>query len=97
MFLIKIYKEKIVTDKKTKQFYTETIEDINYAFFFPENLNIKSNINPEPKKRGIYTTAVYNSQICLTGTYAKPDFSEADGLKAADLETDFGAEVFKMS
>ncbi len=74
----KTYKEKIVTDKKTKQVYTETNEEIHNAYFFPENLNINSNINPETKKRGIYTTAVYNSQITLTGSYVKPDFSDLE-------------------
>ncbi|MEN3322639.1 cell envelope integrity protein CreD [Mariniflexile soesokkakense] len=74
----KTYKEKTVSDKKTKQVYTETIEEIQYAYFFPENLNINSNINPETKKRGIYTTAVYNSKITLTGSYTKPDFSDIE-------------------
>ncbi|WP_308990877.1 cell envelope integrity protein CreD [Mariniflexile litorale] len=74
----KTYNEKTVTDKKTKQVYTETNEEIQYAFFFPENLNINSNINPETKKRGIYTTAVYDSQITLTGSYTKPDFSDIE-------------------
>tara|TARA_R110002050_G_scaffold300276_1_gene468486 strand:+ start:62127 stop:63503 length:1377 start_codon:yes stop_codon:yes gene_type:complete len=74
----KTYKEKTVTDKKTKQVYTETIEEIHNAYFFPENLNINSNINPETKKRGIYTTAVYNSQMTLTGTYIKPDFNDLE-------------------
>ena len=74
----KTYKEKTVTDKKTKKSYTETIEEIHNAYFFPENLNIKSSINPEEKKRGIYTTAVYNSQMTLSGSYTKPDFNDIE-------------------
>ncbi|MDD7885352.1 cell envelope integrity protein CreD [Flavivirga sp. 57AJ16] len=74
----KIYKEKTVTDKKTKKVYTETIEEIHNAYFFPEKLNIDSNINPETKKRGIYTTAVYNSKINITGAFIKPNFSEIE-------------------
>ncbi len=74
----KTYLEKIITDEKTKKTYTETIDEINYAYFFPELLNINSNINPELKKRGIYTTAVYNSSITLNGNFAKPNFLEAE-------------------
>ena len=74
----KVYTEKTVTDAKTKRVYTETIEEIKEAYFYPELLNIQSSINPEEKKRGIYTTAVYNSSIALTGKFKKPDFSEID-------------------
>lgn len=74
----KTYKEKTVTDKKTKQIYTETIVEINNAYFFSENLNITTNINPETKKRGIYTTAVYNSSMNITGSFLKPDFSDIE-------------------
>lgn len=74
----KTYKEKTVTNKSTKKVFTETIEEINYAYFFSEKLNINSNINPEEKKRGIYTTAVYNSKIDITGTFVKPDFSDIE-------------------
>ena len=70
----KTYKQKTVTDKKTKQVYTETIEEIRNAYFFSENLNISTHINPESKKRGIYTTAVYNSNMNITGTFLKPNF-----------------------
>ncbi|KJD32104.1 membrane protein [Tamlana nanhaiensis] len=74
----KTYSEKIVTDKKTKKVFTETNEVINYAYFFPESLNIKSNINPETKQRGIYKTAVYNSNIELNGNFTKLDFSDIE-------------------
>ena len=74
----KTYKEKTVTDKKTKQVYTETIQEIRNAYFFSENLNISTNINPETKKRGIYTTAVYNSNMNITGSFLKPDFNDIE-------------------
>jgi len=74
----KSFQEKTVTDAKTKQVYMETIETIKYAYFFPETLNISSNINPEEKKRGIYKTAVYQSEMNISGSFLKPDFSEID-------------------
>ncbi|WP_298534972.1 cell envelope integrity protein CreD [uncultured Algibacter sp.] len=74
----KTYKQKTVTDKKTNQVYTETIEEIRNAYFFSENLNISTNINPETKKRGIYTTAVYNSNMNISGAFLKPSFSDIE-------------------
>ncbi|MCB4799515.1 cell envelope integrity protein CreD [Neotamlana laminarinivorans] len=74
----KSYSEKTVTDKKTKQVFTETNVIVKNAYFFSESLNINSSINPETKQRGIYKTAVYNSDINLTGSFTKPDFGEIE-------------------
>ena len=46
--------KKMVTDKNTKKTYSESIEEIKYAYFFPEQLNISSRIDPEEKRYGIY-------------------------------------------
>ncbi|WP_111660242.1 cell envelope integrity protein CreD [Olleya aquimaris] len=71
----KTFSEKIVTNQETKKSYTETKETINYAYFFPSNLDIASTVNPEEKVRGIFKTAVYDSQIKLNGQFSTPDFS----------------------
>lgn len=92
----KTYKEKTVTDKNTKKVYTETIEDINNAYFFPEKLNINSTINPEEKKRGIYTTAVYNSKMAITGTFVKPNFSDIQ-IKEEDIIWDKAKIIIQSS
>jgi inner membrane protein len=76
----KTFIEKTVTDKTTKKTYTETIEDIDYAYFFPEKLNINSNISPEIKKRGIYTTAVYKSEMDIKGSFSQPNFKDTEIL-----------------
>ena len=72
------YKEKTFKNKNTKKVYTETVEETHFAYFFPENLNISSNVNPERKSYGIYETAVYKSEMSISGNYIKPDFSELD-------------------
>ncbi|MBT8266311.1 MAG: cell envelope integrity protein CreD [Bacteroidia bacterium] len=72
------YLEKTVTDATTKKVTTETIEETNYAYFFPDSLDITTTINPEEKSRGIYTTAVYQSKMHMSGNFSKPDFSEMD-------------------
>ncbi|SDR91535.1 inner membrane protein [Polaribacter sp. KT25b] len=74
----KIYKEKVITNEKTKQVTTELIENIKYGYFFPDKLDINSNINPEQKKRGIYSTAVFNSNISISGEFKTIDFSKIE-------------------
>ena len=83
----KTYHKKSILNQKTKEIQTEMIEEISYGYFFPNSLNINSTINPEEKKRGIYKTAVYKSQINITGTFSKPDFSELD-IKEEDIVWD---------
>ena len=74
----KTYSEKIITDSKTKKVATETIEHLNYAYFFPNELDINAKINPSEKKRGIYKTAVYNSEIFLKGNFKSFSFDKLD-------------------
>lgn len=74
----KTFYTKSIYNKKTKSTQTETFEEIKYGYFFPKELNVNSIINPEEKKRGIYTTAVYKSSIAISGSFTKPDFSELD-------------------
>jgi len=54
----------------------EIIEEIQYASFLPEDLQIKGTILPEERKRGIYKVVVYNTNMDVTGTFSKPDFSD---------------------
>lgn len=75
------YKTYIVTktiDSKTNKQQEISEEVIKQAYFFPEKLSVKTTINPEQKKRGIYKTAVYGSEINLNGSFNIPDFSEKD-------------------
>ena len=74
----KVFVEKVITDEKTKKVTTETIQHIKYGYFFPDKLDIKSTINPEQKKRGIYTTAVFNSNILIKGSFNSLDFSQKE-------------------
>lgn len=53
----------------------EIIEEIKYAHFLPEDLNISGVINPEIRYRGIYKVVVYNANLKFSGFFIKPDFS----------------------
>lgn len=92
----KTYHKKSIVNQKTNAVQTEMIEEINYGYFFPKSLNINSTINPEEKKRGIYKTAVYKSQIKITGNFSKPDFSELD-IKEEDIIWDKARLIIETS
>ena len=72
------YKEKVVTNEKTKKVLRETVKQTNYAYFFPDDLKISTEVNPERKSYGIYETAVYQSKMKILGSFTKLDFSELE-------------------
>jgi len=51
----------------------EIIKSVVYAHFLPEKLDIKSQINPEKRSRGIFDVIVYNSSLDLSGSFKFPD------------------------
>ena len=50
--------------------------DIRRAFFFPDDLNINSELIPEIRYRSIYEVILYNLDLKVEGTFAMPDFSQ---------------------
>ena len=47
-------------------------EKIEYSHFLPEHLNINGTINPENRKRGLYSVVLYQTNICLLYTSPSP-------------------------
>ncbi len=80
----KTYQEKITIDSETNKSEKEIITKIKYAYTFPKKLDIQSTINPQEKERGIYKTAVYQSDIKINGSFSSPNFSELD-IKNEDI------------
>ncbi|MEI8202418.1 MAG: cell envelope integrity protein CreD [Bacteroidota bacterium] len=64
----------------------------DFAYFLPEVLNIKGQLKPEIRYRGIYKTVVYGSDITIDGNFIQPDFA---GWKTTD-EDIFWNEAFIM-
>lgn len=92
----KTYIKKKIFNEETKIYKEETIEKVKNAYFFPNDLGVTSNINPEEKKRGIYKTAVYASEIKIAGNFTTPDFSEID-IKDEDILWEKVKVVMKTS
>lgn len=49
-----------------------------FAFFLPESLIIKGNLNPEVLHRGIFDVAVYQSTLSIDAVFPRPDFGSLE-------------------
>ncbi len=65
---------KVYEGEKSDKY--KVVETIEYAHFLPDNLNIKGDISPEIRYRGIYEVIVYNSKIKIYGDFSTPSFEE---------------------
>ena len=71
------FRERQITNSQNET-NIESVEEINYFYLLPENLEIISNIKPELKKRGIYETAVYKSRTNISGNFSISQLGVAD-------------------
>ncbi|WP_417367079.1 cell envelope integrity protein CreD [Flavobacterium beibuense] len=88
-----VYEKTKIVDEKTRKVTYEITPYTEYAYFFPDELkaNIDVNVDTESKKRGIYKSAVYTSDLDFEGTYSLPDFSskkETEKIEEADIHWD---------
>ncbi|WP_103863777.1 cell envelope integrity protein CreD [Aquimarina sp. I32.4] len=65
-------------DEKTKSYHKDDIITINYAFFFPNTLDIKTDIESETLGRSIYESVVYTADIKIKGSFTTPNFETQD-------------------
>ena len=91
----RVYQEKKLINSSGDN-NIEKIEEIKYLYRFPLQLEIKSSIDPELKKRGIFETAVYKSKTSLSGSYDLESI-ETEEISAEDILWDKAQFVFKTS
>jgi inner membrane protein len=65
-------------NEKTNAYQTTTKEHIKHAYFFPESLDIASDVESKPLGRSIYESVVYTADMNVTGNFPKIDFSESN-------------------
>lgn len=53
----------------------ETTEEIKYAHFLPDELNIAGVITPQTLSRDIYEVVVYNAKLKINGKFFAPNFN----------------------
>jgi len=78
-----IHTPKKIWDEKTKSYAEEDIISIKNAYFFPNTLNINSevDVDAENLKRGIYKSAVYTADMKISGLFEVPTFETHDIAK----------------
>lgn len=74
----KVISEEKIFNEKSNSYYTKTMESIENAYFFPDKLNIISQVDTKPLNRSIYESVVYSAAIDVTGNFPIIDFSDTD-------------------
>lgn len=76
----KTFKEEKVYIPETKVFEMKTEEIMNYAYLFPDQLDIDAQVTTkaEPLKRSIYESVVFTSEMEVKGNFPTIDFSSKD-------------------
>ncbi|SRX54788.1 cell envelope integrity protein CreD [Aequorivita sp. CIP111184] len=74
----KVISEEIIFNEKTDSYYTKTKETVENAYFFPDKLNITSQVDTKPLNRSIYESVVYSAAIDIKGSFPKIDFMNTD-------------------
>ncbi|MDC6386411.1 cell envelope integrity protein CreD [Muricauda sp. SK9] len=90
------YIEEKVFDEKTKTFLKTEKAVRHEAYFFPDELDINSNVTTQPLERGIYKSVVYTSNSELKGTFSNPSFKELE-VKDEDILWDKATIVYMVS
>ena len=74
----KVISEEKIFNEKSNAYYTKTKETVENAYFFPDKLDITSNVDTKPLNRSIYESVVYSATIDVKGNFPKIDFSDTD-------------------
>lgn len=92
----KVFTETSTTNEKTKQVTISRTASTEYAYFFPEQLKINSNVDTDALYRNNYEATVFNAKMNFTGSYPKPDFS-SEQVKPEHIEWDKASFVIRTN
>lgn len=84
------------TDPNSKQVKTSTQYSTSYAYFSPDEIDAKANLDVKTLQRSIYKSAVYEGSILMNGKLAKPDFKTED-VKEEDVQWEKASIVVQTS
>ena len=90
------YVEEKTFNETTKTYLTTQKAVRHHAYFFPNNLEVNSDVSTKPLERGIYESVVFSATSSLNGKFASPDFSEKE-LQSEDILWDKATVLFKVS
>jgi inner membrane protein len=76
MLLLSAIKDTQDLEKVAENSLTKTV--MEYAIFFPEDLNIHADVENMFRHRGIFDFPVYRMNLSMDGRFIQPDFSKLD-------------------
>ena len=65
-------------DSRTTKTIVREVSQDQTAIILPAELKIKGTLEPELRKRGIYSVRVYTADLALSGSFRLPDFKNLD-------------------
>lgn len=80
----KTYSETKTFNENTKTYFKETQTQINYAYIFPEILDVKTAVNSKTLNRGNFESAVFTTNMDFSGEFIPTDLS-AKGINNEDI------------
>ncbi|WP_296377954.1 cell envelope integrity protein CreD [Winogradskyella sp.] len=92
----KTYSEKTTYNEKSKTYFKETETQINYAYLFPEKLDVKTDVKSKSMYLGNFESAVFTSDFNINGEYKAPDLKSKD-IKNEDVVWDKATLIFKTT
>lgn len=84
------------TDPNSKETKSSTQYFTSYAYFSPDVLDGKVNLDVKTLQRSIYKSAVYEGTLSMNGKFANPDFS-AEDIKEGDIQWNKSTIVIQTS
>ena len=92
----KTYSETSTFNEKTKTYFKETKTHINYAYIFPEELDIDASVKSKSLHLGNFESAVFTSEMGINGTYNTPSL-KSKGIKDDDIIWDKATMLFRTT
>lgn len=80
----KTYSETSTFNEKTKTYLKETKTLINYAYIFPEKLDINASVKSKAMHLGNFESAVFTADMAINGNYNRPNLA-TKGIKNEDI------------
>lgn len=94
------YKSNVSTkiiNEKTGAITLQNDSKTNYAYFFPNELNNKTNVLKNEKlKRGIYSPIVFNANLNFEGNFSNLDFAKM-GISEENIDWDKASIIIKTT
>lgn len=92
----KTYTETSTFNETTKTYIKETKTNVNYAYLFPETLDVKSNVKSKSLYLGNFESAVFTSEMKLNGRFNTVDLNSKD-IKDEDIIWNKATVVFRTT